>query len=554
MYKKLTSLILSSVMVFSIFSATVSAGSGEADAFRGGEARAVSFEEADASQIEGFVTRLYRVCLDRSPDQAGLADWTGKLAGKKITGMECAYGFVFSAEFQGRNLGDSDYVEKMYQAFLGRASDATGKADWVGRLQGGMSRFDLFLGFANSTEFTGICESYGIERGDYSGGRFVNQALIRAFVTRLYEVCLRRSPDPTGLADWTNKLAFGSITGTEAAAGFFFSKEYRSLKRSNDEFVEDLYNCFLGRASDTEGKASWAKKLIYGASDLSVFNGFSQSQEYDSICASYGIKRGGAYNGGYSCRERKEFDIKQGSCGRLEGKILVVSIFADEASTKWDPNNNEDVKLMYRTKDCIGIAADYLTREAKRYGKNVSFIYDWKANDGLFFYAHFDFDAKAVTPTELSQGQFNFLDSRYDWIGLMNQYGADGIIFCFLYNSDYSYKDRSFALPHYYANQRNPYESINMYLKHRSYDADPDDYAHEMLHLFGVPDLYVDSDLIPQAYVDEMIRTKSYDVMYKNLISETIQVQFSDLDAYYAGIAPRPAVADQWGLGKSYYE
>ena len=51
-----------------------------------------------------------------------------------------------------------------------------------------------------------------------------------------------------------------------------------------------------------------------------------------------------------------------------------------------------------------------------------------------------------------------------------------------------------------------------------------------------------------------MIRTKSYDVMYKNLISETIQVQFSDLDAYYAGIAPRPAVADQWGLGKSYYE
>ena len=41
---------------------------------------------------------------------------------------------------------------------------------------------------------------------------------------------------------------------------------------------------------------------------------------------------------------------------------------------------------------------------------------------------------------------------------------------------------------------------------------------------------------------------------YKNLISGTIKVQFSDLDAYYAGIAPGPAVADQWGLGKSYYE
>ena len=88
--------------------------------------------------LEEFVARLYRICLSREPDAAGLKDWTEKLRNRQITGVQAAYGFVFSREFIGRNLCNSDYVEQLYQAFMGRKSDAAGKTDWVGKLSRGI--------------------------------------------------------------------------------------------------------------------------------------------------------------------------------------------------------------------------------------------------------------------------------------------------------------------------------------------------------------------------------------------------------------------------------
>lgn len=284
------------------------------------DVNATATTTAQADGVTDFVTRLYSICLDRQPDTNGLNDWTAKLRSKTITGMEAAYGFIFSPEFQNRSLSNTDYIEKMYLAFLGRPSDTAGKADWLNRMEQGMSRMDLFLGFANSREFTGICESYGIERGDYSASHgFINTAQIKAFVTRLYDVCLGRQPDSAGLADWTNRLASGQITGTEAAAGFFFSNEYKNKNRSDADFVEDLYNCFLGRASDTTGRTSWISQLGNGTSDISIFNGFSQSTEYNNICSSYGITRGGAYSTTESCRANRPAPITG------HGRIVSVS-------------------------------------------------------------------------------------------------------------------------------------------------------------------------------------------------------------------------------------
>ena len=45
---------------------------------------------------------------------------------------------------------------------LGRAAEAAGKADWVGRLEQGTSREEGYWGFANSQEFENIIASYGL--------------------------------------------------------------------------------------------------------------------------------------------------------------------------------------------------------------------------------------------------------------------------------------------------------------------------------------------------------------------------------------------------------
>lgn len=260
-----------------------------------------------AQGVQDFVTRLYNVCLDRDPDTDGFNNWCNRLSSYEISGSEAAYGFIFSPEFQNKSVTNEQYVELMYNCFFGRASDSAGKAHWLNAMNNeGMTRTQLYAGFTNSQEFDNLCASYNIMRGQFNltspdGGFFsntANKAQIEAFVTRLYSVCLGRNPDTDGLNDWTNRLANREISGTEAAYGFFFSTEYRNKNRSNSDFLDDLYNCFLGRTADTDGKNLWMTQLGLSYSGMSadchVFNGFSQSQEYTNICNSYGIDRGGA--------------------------------------------------------------------------------------------------------------------------------------------------------------------------------------------------------------------------------------------------------------------
>ncbi|MCD8069187.1 MAG: leucine-rich repeat protein [Lachnospiraceae bacterium] len=115
--------------------------------------------------VTAFVTRLYNICLDRDPDEAGLADWTGQLWAHTKSGRDVAYGFIFSQEFINKNLDDESYIEYLYRAFFGREYDEAGKADWLNHMQSmGYSREDVFDGFVGSEEFNNLCKKYGIVR------------------------------------------------------------------------------------------------------------------------------------------------------------------------------------------------------------------------------------------------------------------------------------------------------------------------------------------------------------------------------------------------------
>ncbi len=298
--KKLLTIVMAISMILGTMSPPVSASTNVTVNY--------TITQTTAAQgVQDFVTRLYNVCLDRDPDTDGFNNWCNRLSSYEISGSEAAYGFIFSSEFQNKSVTNEQYVELMYNCFFGRASDSAGKAHWLNAMNNeGMTRTQLYAGFTNSQEFDNLCASYNIMRGQFNptspdGGFFsntANRAQIEAFVTRLYSVCLGRNPDTDGLNDWTNRLANREISGTEAAYGFFFSTEYRNKNRSNSDFLDDLYNCFLGRTADTDGKNSWMTQLGLSyngmSADCSVFNGFSQSQEYTNICNSYGIDRGGA--------------------------------------------------------------------------------------------------------------------------------------------------------------------------------------------------------------------------------------------------------------------
>ncbi len=122
--------------------------------------------------------------------------------------------------------------------------------------------------------------------------------LVVAFVTRMYQICLRRQPDQIGLNDWVGKLKNHERTGAGIAQGFYFSPEMINSGLSNREFATRAYEGLLGRQPDAVGLADWTSRLDGGASRESIIAGFTNSVEFGALCEYYGIVRGEFPGGG----------------------------------------------------------------------------------------------------------------------------------------------------------------------------------------------------------------------------------------------------------------
>ena len=131
---------------------------------RGGGTGTPTIEVEPNSQTIEFATRLYTTCLGRAADEAGMMAWARQLANQRDTGTGAARGFFFSNEFTGQNVSNAEFVNRLYRTFMGREADEAGFSAWVAQLDGGVSREEVFNGFAQSTEFARICASYGIVR------------------------------------------------------------------------------------------------------------------------------------------------------------------------------------------------------------------------------------------------------------------------------------------------------------------------------------------------------------------------------------------------------
>lgn len=247
----------------------------------------------DRSAAEAFSTRCYELVLNRTPDSTGLNNWTNSLVNNQNTGAHMAYGFFFSPEYLNSNTSNEEFVTTLYNVFLDRQPDPSGLADWVGQLEAGASREQVFAGVANSREFFDLCNGYGITAGHYVQGLDNSQQQnVNAFVARLYSMCLGRNGDYDGQASWVRQLINHENSGAGVAYGFFFSQEFINRNLTNEEYVATLYRVFLGREPDQAGFYSWVEQLNVGTDRLSIFRGFAHSQEYTNICSNYGIERG----------------------------------------------------------------------------------------------------------------------------------------------------------------------------------------------------------------------------------------------------------------------
>lgn len=110
-----------------------------------------------------FVYRCYKVFLGRKADVDGLNYWTNLLNKNMQNPKQVAWGFVFSAEFEGMNTSNKTYVETLYKGLFDRSADSIGLNEWVNKLNFGYDRQAIFFGFGDSQEFRALAASFGLE-------------------------------------------------------------------------------------------------------------------------------------------------------------------------------------------------------------------------------------------------------------------------------------------------------------------------------------------------------------------------------------------------------
>lgn len=150
--------------------------------------------------------------------------------------------------------------------------------------------------------------------------------------------------------------------------------------------------------------------------------------------------------------------------------------------------------------------------------------------------------------------QADYVRENIDTESLRQKYHADNVVYFFLFNTPYEHTPNPWSLG-FSSSPDYDIEYVNLYIRFGDvFDAPPATYAHEILHAFGAPDLYYVDTGIPQEFVDYCSQTGCNDIMFTVNAGETISSEFTPLDAYYVGIGPRPAEADEWGLGPSEYD
>ena len=99
----------------------------ETDANLGTAVQAIYVNEEKAKE---FIGRCYRSILGREASQAELDSWIGQMLNGSKTPDQIARGFLFSGEFESRNIGNEELVKILYRVYMNREADAEGLATW----------------------------------------------------------------------------------------------------------------------------------------------------------------------------------------------------------------------------------------------------------------------------------------------------------------------------------------------------------------------------------------------------------------------------------------
>ncbi len=266
-----------------------------------------------------------------------------------------------------------------------------------------------------------------------------------------------------------------------------------------------------------------------------------------------------------------------GNAARLSGRIVIFSIFPSGPDYSWDFAAESDQKLKDNCLKDLSSAVSFLTQKCAEYGSAVEFLYDWNEDPEL---AAVCVSEHPVAPKEdraAKRSHASLARSLADAPELKEKYQADSVVYLFFVNSGYSntanphahdFDARDIITGNLLINDLVEYAVINLKyhqvqdengrkVEEADFTADDIVIAHEMLHLFGAPDLYAGGEQgISQEYVDHLLDIKSKDIMLAGYagVSKLSQLTLSEISAYYLGLTDHCGDVEGYGLRVSQYE
>lgn len=120
-----------------------------------------------------------------------------------------------------------------------------------------------------------------------------------------------------------------------------------------------------------------------------------------------------------------------------------------------------------------------------------------------------------------------------------------------------------------YAHPQRPYEWVETFIRSEERMGQSTLLAHEILHLFGAPDIYIDDSYygndgygygINRDFLEYLTTrfTENHESDIMRTVSEAtphkIEQQITEITAYYLGLIDKPDFAKEWNLYDSDYD
>ncbi len=186
-----------------------------------------------SAQTSAFITKLYQLCLGRTPSQSEINNWSA--VNDQAGSTAVAQGISNSLEAR------MYLVKGWYTQYLGRVPSLAEAQNWANAMQV-QSEEQLLSGILGSTEFYNRAQTLFTGSAD------------ERYVRALYQALLGRTPSSGEVSSWV--VAVQASGRAAVALGFLSSLEYRGLA------VTANYTTILGRTPSAAEVYAWASSPL----------------------------------------------------------------------------------------------------------------------------------------------------------------------------------------------------------------------------------------------------------------------------------------------------